>query len=383
MSRHPLMIALPLLAVVSAHGWAAEIRVPGDYPTLQAAIDAASPGDVITVATSTTQDPVVITKPLTILGDPALNVRSGCDGYDSEPFHAFRLAGPGSGRVVIGNATLASTADCAHPASSIGGGGFAELHVFNATFKPNPGLSGTADGCSTVKVDVPYILIEGSEIAGGESDGDDCYGYLHGGVWSAIEAPASTVTVLDSKISGPGEPLFYCCKSCTCPATLPSGGEGGHGIVANEVFVDAASEVKGGVGATYYAKVLSSDPGTPCGKKPDGQAFVAAAVHVLPGTIDGSGATPLGGTLALTFDVPGPLALLFVSVGVTAPVLLPGAGYSYLFSPLLVGPVPTGGPQSVSLAVPPLAALLGLEGGFQIFDLSLGLTAPAVAVLGP
>ncbi len=382
MTRH-LLVALSLVAVAGA-GWAAEIRVPGDYPTLQAAIDAAQAGDVITVSTASVQEPVVIDKPLTILGDPVLNVRSGCDGYDFEPFHAFRLAGPGSGRVVIGNAKLASTADCAHPASSIGGGGFAELHLFNATFKPSPLLSGTADGCSTIKVDVPHVLIEGSEIVGGESDADDCYGYLHGGIWSAIEAPASTVTVLGSKITGSVEPLFYCCKGCTCPTSLPSGGEGGHGIVALEVFVDGASEVQGGVGATYYAKLLSSDPGTPCGKKPDGQAFVASAVHALPGAISGGGATPLGGTLSLSFDVPGPLAALFLSTGVSAsPVLVPGAGYSYLSAPLFAGLVPTGGPQALAFSVPPVAVLLGLEGGFQIFDLTLGLTAPVVGVLGP
>jgi hypothetical protein len=81
---------------------------------------------------------------------------------------------------------------------------------------------------------------------------------------------------------------------------------------------------------------VPSDPGTPCGKKPDGAAFIASAVHYLPGTISGSGATPLGGMYTLTFDVPGPLAVLFFSNGVSAPVLIPGAGYSYLAAPVPV-----------------------------------------------
>jgi hypothetical protein len=45
--------------------------------------------------------------------------------------------------------------------------------------------------------------------------------------------------------------------------------------------------------------------------------------------------------------------------------------------------ITAGAPQSVSFAVPTDAALLGLEGGFQILDLTLGLTAPVVGVLGP
>jgi hypothetical protein len=93
--------------------------------------------------------------------------------------------------------------------------------------------------------------------------------------------------------------------------------------------------------------------------------------------------SPLGGTFTLSFDVPGRFAVLFFSSGVAAPLLLPGAGYSYLVAPLLVGPVGTGAPQILSFPVPAAAALLGLEGGFQIFDLTLGLTAPAVGVLGP
>lgn len=378
MSRKPL-IALALLAGGSAQAHAAEIHVPGDHPTLQAAIDAASPGDVILV--SINSDPVVVDKPLTILGDPVFDIKVSCMG--STGIHGFRLAGPGIGRVVIGNVT-STTGDCFQPGSSIGGGGFEELHVFNATFIPKPLLSGQARGSSSIKVDVPLILVEGSDIVGGKADADDCYmdGSLYDDVTYAIEAPASTVTILDSKISGGGPALFYCCdccNECSCPPVLPKGGEGGNGVVANDVFVDAASVVTGGTGSTFEVVV----PGLTCAKKPDGLAFIAGAVHQLPGNIDGSGATPLGGTFTLTFDVPGPLAVLFFSTAVGAPALIPGAGYAYLASPVLAGPVPTGAPQSVAFAVPAVPALLGLEGGFQIFDVTLGLTAPAVGVLGP
>ena len=47
---------------------AATINVPGDYPTIQAAVNAALPGDTIIVAAGTYNEMVSINKPLTLLG---------------------------------------------------------------------------------------------------------------------------------------------------------------------------------------------------------------------------------------------------------------------------------------------------------------------------
>ncbi len=379
-----LASVLPLLAFPSA---AAELRVPGDYPNLQAAIDAAAAGDVIVVSTGYTQDPVVIDKALTILGDPMFSVRTEC-GFPGactdcpEPDHAFRLAGPGTGRVVIGNAQTTSF-DCFYPAASIGGGGFDELHLFNVEFHPVSGQTGLGYGSSTIQVDVPHVLVEGSSIRGGIVDCDHCSGFLYDVVYAAIEAPASAVTILNSEVVGGGN-AYFCCQGCTCPAGLPEGGKGGNGVVASEVFVDSASTVAGGAGSTFYAYPgPAGTGGVACGKKRDGVAFIAGAVHALPGAVTGSGATRLGGTFTLSFEVPGPLAVLYLSLRVGEPVLVPGSGYSYLHTPVLAQPVTTGSPQTLAFAVPPAPELVGLERAFQILDFTLGLTAPAVALLGP
>ncbi len=68
------MIASGLLAgilaiVVASDGLAAVHHVPADQPTIQAGVDAAAPGDTVLVAAGVHEEQVVITTPLTLLGE--------------------------------------------------------------------------------------------------------------------------------------------------------------------------------------------------------------------------------------------------------------------------------------------------------------------------
>ena len=75
-----MLIAAPQMTVQAG----STINVPGDYATIQAAINAASAGDTINVAAGTYAGGIVVNKPVTILGDPG----------DDTP-------GPGTGAPII------------------------------------------------------------------------------------------------------------------------------------------------------------------------------------------------------------------------------------------------------------------------------------------
>lgn len=98
-------LSLPVLvALLFGLPSRAQIFVPADQPTLQAAIDAAPAGGTIIVTTPIQQEPVIIDRPVNIVGDPVVNV--GDVGHCGGARPAITLAGPGSGIVRVSGAVL-------------------------------------------------------------------------------------------------------------------------------------------------------------------------------------------------------------------------------------------------------------------------------------
>jgi hypothetical protein len=103
-----LALVLVLVAVAAPAAHAATLAVPGDHPTLQAAVRAAAPGDQIRLATGR-HCGAVVDRPLTIVGEPGATV-VGCP--DSPRLHGQLRVGlllpdadglnPASGTTVTG-----------------------------------------------------------------------------------------------------------------------------------------------------------------------------------------------------------------------------------------------------------------------------------------
>lgn len=79
-SRAFLIVFLGALMFLASSGWSVTlmsadpttIRVPDDYPTIQEAINAASPGDTIQVAAGTYYERVTVNKTVTLIGEDPL-----------------------------------------------------------------------------------------------------------------------------------------------------------------------------------------------------------------------------------------------------------------------------------------------------------------------
>jgi hypothetical protein len=379
---------LALLFLCSSQPAWSQIYVPGDYPDVQTAINAASAGDTIIVQLPET-GPLVIDKALTIVGDPALKLYDGtADFLCTLPWpNPVTLAGPGSGSVALVNVNAVAypVSDCVITPAPVVGTGFDELHIIGSNLHaPASGLSGSGYGAPGVSVDVPLVMVVDSVIVGGRDNVDQCGSLFPVPGYPGIECPGGSVVVLDSEVHG-GDGGLTCILSFDCP---PGGsgsglGPGGPAVVAHSLFA-ANSTLAGGIGST-----LTLHPGGPgavkCGKDLDGLAAEVSQLVLLPGVLQGSSVMHLGSTWSLTYLATGPLANLFLSLAPSAPFTIAGAGWAFLdpTTTLNLGPVATGVPQTLTFPIPLVPLLVGLEPSFQLLDGGHGLTRPVLSVILP
>jgi hypothetical protein len=131
---HPrlcVILALPLLLIVVGSAPAATLRVPADYPTIQAAIDASSPDDTVLVAPGTYLEMVSITHAITLLSEAGAEVTTiDAQGQGQGPgpvifVHRF------TGRVIIqGFRITGGDWDHNDPLATPGGG------IYSGTSEP-------------------------------------------------------------------------------------------------------------------------------------------------------------------------------------------------------------------------------------------------------
>ncbi len=369
------------VAVVTGVCRAATLEVPSPYPTVQAAINAASAGDIILVHGGT-YGPVVVDKALTIIGDPMPTISNtiAAGSMPSVP-PAIGLAGPGSGVVRLVNLKTRGVTDGMYYGqtnSGIGGGGFAELHVEDCDIEPADWqyLSGVGIGEPAIEVSVPYVVIARSRVKGGETGTDSsCYvGVPASG--AGVCAGTSTVVVLDSEIrGGDGADLSFLPGCWPYPLSL-AGGAGGDGVVADRLFEGGPlSEVEGGGGGdiTCWGLVI--------GQTPDGAAFTVNTYVPLGADLCANGPLVLNAWLVLYMLPAGPASFLLLSTPIQ-PLDVPGHGWLFLqpAGMLLLGLV--SGPD-VSVQVPNTPALVGLSVAMQLWDPVTKLSNPYISTIQP
>ncbi|MBK6939030.1 MAG: hypothetical protein IPH13_02335 [Planctomycetes bacterium] len=378
--------ALAGLHVVDAAG------VSGSFISLQAALDAAAPGDVIEVRGGE-YAAITITKSVTILGAPRPTIRP--PSPSEAAFHcspAITLAGTGVGVVTlvdldIGGLGAADWFSVFHAA--IEGGGFTALRIHECIVS-GPDLvyaTGIGVGAEAIRTTVPLLYLCDCQIAGGENSTDVGCAAMPSGRFG-IDAPNSTVVVLDSVVSGGLGSDHVACFDAFCGTSQPAqpcpcawlGGGGGDGIRAQRVFV-ANSIVNGGMGMTVTDTCGLS--GTLWGTQPDGAPFAAGTiVTTLRNDLALSGSIQLGGTANLAWT-PGTSQLVLVSSGFGAPT--DDANGTMFVDPTQLVFVDgiASGIAAASVPIPADAALIGIGLVVQVFDPNTGLTRPVADVIRP
>ena len=386
-----LALVLALAAPASA-----EINVPGDFATVQEAIDAATPGELIIVHGGV-HGPIRIDKPLTIQG-----VKTGTPFPQSPLFKidpslccpvppVIELVGPGSGEVVLAGIRTDGVFSPWGSApfmnrNAIRGSGFDALYIFDSNLlAPTMPSDGMDDSPGIPAVDVwnlPYVYVRNSQILGSDADSAEEWGTCKAAAGgTGLIAKSSTVVVSRSQIVGGQGAEAFCTYGCNGTAPGGMGAEVGVLILTNE-DVYGASFVLGGQGGDIWSK-YSGYPYVPCAKGASG-VDVVGTVHNVPFALT-VGKPVLGKSLSWSWvDQPNSWSssgLILISLGDMPATLVAPFGWLVVAPPAVVLPMQAWETQSFLL--PNDSALVGVRLAFQILNGSGQLSNPVVESIQP
>jgi len=176
------LVAVPMAEIAEA----ATINVPGDYTTIQAAIDAASPGDTINVAAGTYDEDISINKSVSFLGPNAdISAVTGTRNAEAKIVRMVSLTG-GVSDVTINGFEFSNIPSGSHSVIYLQGDS-TRVVIKNNRFMDNPCYA-IKSGASSVTTDIQVVDNLISNIAG----------TIHSGLWFGGITGSSVIT--DNKI---------------------------------------------------------------------------------------------------------------------------------------------------------------------------------------
>lgn len=366
----------------------------GAFTSLQAALDAAAPNDVIRVKGGTYVE-ITIAKPVTIVGDPMPTIRPPLPpeytGTTLTCPPAITLAGPGTGTVTLVDVKAAGFADASFFSAfdaMLAGGGFTSLRIVGGSVTGPDAIfsTGVGLGAAAIKTSIPLIHLSSATIVGGENTTDVPCALMPPFGPLGIDAPNSTIVVLDSVVHGGRGSDTVSCFGGICgdgsPPPCPcayKGGFGGDGIRAQRVYV-TNSLVTGGPGMSL---VSDCSGGVPWGQQPDGAPYApGVAVIALNNDLTSSPPLKLGGSTTLQWSAGvGQLLVLSTQTGVPLD-LARGSFFLEPAAPMLIAPIASG-VATATIHVPSSPVWIGVPLVAQVFDATNGLTRPVIDVVRP
>lgn len=375
-SLRPLLLTCAALAspLASASTW----HVPGDFPDPQIAINVAASGDTIIIHGGTWK-PIVITKSIRLVGDPAPTFEPWAAGDLGSGAHPplIQLLGPGAGTVVLQSINTGGGLDANFYYSldsTIGGVRFDALHIYDSNIQAPTWqyLSGGAFGGPGIDISIPELIVSHSTVVGGRDEDDWCNYEAQKG---QTGIKAWSVLLIDSTVTG-GRGDVACVDAPWCDPGTAINGEGGTGIECNRLFLGGTTSVQGGAGGKIYCN------GSEVGQFADGADMSVGTLIPLPGTLNDSGSTALGSNWYLTWD--SSAIFLIVAGAPGTPILLPSKGWIF-FNPgtlLLFTSIP-GGTTGGTIPIPVDPNIIGMEVVAQVAAFPSGLSRPVIRALGP
>lgn len=378
---HILTRALSALALTAATLHAAVVDVfPTTADALQVAIDAANSGDILRIHGGA-YGPITIDKPLELIANPGAVVQGlGLLPQMPPPLlvmtRPITLAGPGSGRVVLQNISVAGSYDVtqfsAVPTAHMLADGFDELRLINCSIQgPFWIANGGIGGAPGITSSIPLMILSGTSVRPLSPVAD--FGSGPGVPPPAIDAPNSTIIAGDCDIMGGSYGVIDIGTGNCNPQSYSTTLVGGTGVRC-ERFFQTGGSVRGGAGTVL-------DCGGPVVPLivPDGIPVIAREHIVQPETLVQVTRPRVGQSwdlLSRNGPNGGLLRIAFAYGGIE---FHPTGGYNVVETPQVfqyVTVAPT--VQDLSFPVPNDASLIGFDLVAETYDTAYGVFGGAV-----